>query len=216
MNSILWNNQAPEGSEIYIESGAIDVTYSDVMGGWTGTGNLNANPKLISLFSLLNHNSPCIDSGNPDMMYNDPESSIFPGYAKLPARGTVRNDMGAYGGPYADGWWNFFNFRKEMESAENYEEDNVNAYLPESITLGQYPNPFNPATKITYTLPQQADVTLQVFDMLGNEIKTLVKETQQPGSYEVEFDGSGLASGMYLCRLQVGSLVETRKMLLLK
>ena len=223
MNSILWNNHAPEGSELYVESGTIDVTYSDIKGGWTGTGNINTNPKLISLFSLLNHNSPCIDAGNPDIMYNDPESSIFPGYAKLPARGTVRNDMGAYGGPYADGWWNFFNFRKEIESGGNYEEENVNAYLPESITLGQYPNPFNPTTKITYTLPQQADVTLQVFDVLGNEIKTLVKETQQPGAYEAEFNGSGLASGIYLCRIQIipatgaGQIfIETKKMILLR
>jgi hypothetical protein len=222
MNSILWNNHAPEGSEIYVESGTIDVTYSDVMGGWTGTGNINANPKLISLFSLLNHNSPCIDAGNPDLMYNDPQSSIFPGYAKFPARGTVRNDMGAFGGPYADGWWNFFNFRKEMESAE-FEEEIVSSSTLGNISFNQYPNPFNPSTKITYTLPEAANVSLQVFDILGNEVTTLVNEAQQPGAYEFEFDGSGLASGMYLCRIQIISangtgqtFVETRKMLLLK
>ena len=222
MNSILWNNHAPEGSEIYVESGTIDVTYSDVKGGWTGTGNINANPKLITLFSLLNHNSPCIDSGNPDMMYNDPESSIFPGYAKLPARGTVRNDVGAYGGPYADGWWDFFNFNKEMESAE-FEEEIVSSATPGNISFNQYPNPFNPSTKITYTLPEAANVSLQVFDILGNEVTTLVNESQQPGAYEVEFNASGFASGMYLCRIQVVSLsglgqtfIETRKMLLLK
>lgn len=222
MNSILWNNHAPEGSEIYVESGTVEVTYSDVMGGWTGTGNIDANPKHISVFLLLNNKSPCIDAGNPDPIYNDPESSTFPGYAKFPARGTIRNDMGAFGGPYADGWWNFFSFSKEMESAE-FEEENVNAYLPETITLGQYPNPFNPKTKITYKLPQSANVTLQVFDVLGNEIKTLVMETQQPGDYEVEFDGSGLASGIYLCRIQIipangvgQTFVETKKMILLK
>jgi len=222
MNSILWDNEAPDGAEIFVESGTIDVTYSDVKGGWTGTGNINANPKLITLFSLLNHNSPCIDSGNPDMMYNDPESSIFPGYAKLPARGTVRNDVGAYGGPYADGWWDFFNFNKEMESAE-FEEEIVSSATPGNISFNQYPNPFNPSTKITYTLPEAANVSLQVFDILGNEVTTLVNESQQPGAYEVEFNASGFASGMYLCRIQVVSLsglgqtfIETRKMLLLK
>lgn len=222
MNSILWNNQAPEGSEIYVESGTIDVTYSDVMGGWTGTGNINANPKLITLFALLKCNSPCIDSGNPDMMYNDPESSIFPGYAKFPARGTVRNDMGAYGGPYADGWWDFFNFKKEMESAE-FEEEIVSSATPGNISFNQFPNPFNPSTKITYTLPEAANVSLQVFDILGNEVTTLVNESQQPGAYEVEFNASGFASGMYLCRIQIipangtgQTFVETRKMLLLK
>lgn len=222
MNSILWNNQAPEGSEIYVESGTIDVTYSDVMGGWTGTGNINANPKLITLFALLKCNSPCIDSGNPDMMYNDPESSIFPGYAKFPARGTVRNDMGAYGGSYADGWWNFFNFGKEMESAE-FEEEIVSSTTPGNISFNQYPNPFNPSTKIIYTLPEAANVSLQVFDILGNEVATLVNESQQSGAYEAEFNASGFASGMYLCRIQIipangtgQTFVETRKMLLLK
>lgn len=155
MNSILWNNQAPEGSEIYVESGIIDVTYSDVIDGWTRTVNMNANPKLISLFSLLNHNSPCIDTGNPDIMYNDPESGIFPGYTKLPARGTVRNDMGAHGLPYADDWWNFLNFRKEMQSAE-LEEEIVSRSTHGNIRFRQYPNPFNPSTKITYTLQEAA------------------------------------------------------------
>ena len=223
MNSILWNNHAPEGSEIYVESGTIDVTYSDVMGGWTGTGNINANPKLISLFSLLNHNSPCIDGGNPDPMYNDPESSIFPGYAKFPSRGMLRNDMGAFGGPHSEGWWNFFNFCKEMQSAEFTEEEIVGSATPGNINFNQYPNPFNPSTKITYTLPEAANVSLQVFDILGNEVATLVNESQQPGAYDVEFNARGFASGMYLCRIQIipangagQGFVETKKMILLK
>jgi hypothetical protein len=218
MNSILWNNHAPEGSEIYVESGTIDVTYSDVMGGWTGTGNINANPKLISNYSLLQHSSPCIDAGNPDAIYFDPEDPFHTGYAMYPARGLVRNDIGAYGGPGAINWYGFL-------GKTNFDDEELatSELTSNKIRIDNYPNPFNPSTKINYTLPRAANVTLQVFDVLGNEIETLVNESKQPGNYEVEFNGIGLASGMYLYRIQVipstGSgetFVETKKMLLLK
>ena len=219
MNSILWQNSAPNGSEIFIESGTINVSYSDVDGGWTGTGNMNVNPKLISNYCLLNHNSLCIDAGNPDPTYNDPEIPQRPGYARLPSRGTIRNDMGAYGGPGANDWWYDF-----LDKTSFDEEELVSsAPISSEIKIENYPNPFNPSTIINFSIPQAAIVSLQVFDILGNEIQNLVNESKEPGVYRVEFNGSGLASGMYLYRIQVTPLsgsgqtyVETKKMLLLK
>ena len=90
--------------------------------------------------------------------------------------------------------------------------------------MQNYPNPFNPATKIKYTIPSvtlrqsQGDVlvSLKVFDVLGNEAAVLVNETQQPGNYEVEFKAEKLSSGVYYYRLQAGSFVETKKMILLR
>jgi photosystem II stability/assembly factor-like uncharacterized protein len=79
-----------------------------------------------------------------------------------------------------------------------------------------YPNPFNPETKIKFQIPTGSDVSLKVFDVLGREVKTLVSERLQPGSYETTFDGSGLASGVYLYRLQAGGFVETKKLVLLR
>ncbi|MBE0569984.1 MAG: T9SS type A sorting domain-containing protein [Ignavibacteriaceae bacterium] len=79
-----------------------------------------------------------------------------------------------------------------------------------------YPNPFNPSTVISYQLPVTGDVILKVYDVLGNEIATLVNEEKQPGVYEVEFDASSLASGMYLYKLQAGSFTNTKKMILMK
>jgi hypothetical protein len=89
--------------------------------------------------------------------------------------------------------------------------------VPVAFGLGQnYPNPFNPATQITFAVPELADVRLTVFDVLGREVATLVNDVRQAGTYRVAFDGAGLSSGVYYYTLRSGSLVETRRMLLLK
>ena len=79
-----------------------------------------------------------------------------------------------------------------------------------------YPNPFNPVTRISYSIPENAFTTLKVYDILGNEIRTLVNRELQAGSYEVEFDGSDLPSGVYIYKLISGKFVKTLKMNLLK
>ncbi len=96
--------------------------------------------------------------------------------------------------------------------------------VPEDFNLAQnYPNPFNPSTKIKYTIPSVsiggvggAKVQLKVHDLLGNEVATLVNDYQPAGSYEIEFNASGMGSGIYFYKLQSGSFVETKKMVLLK
>jgi carboxypeptidase T len=87
-----------------------------------------------------------------------------------------------------------------------------------------YPNPFNPSTIIKYSIPsvitsgvkQSQFVSLKVFDVLGNEVATLVNEVKAAGSYEVEFNATGLSSGVYFYKLQTGSFVETKKMIIMK
>jgi hypothetical protein len=88
---------------------------------------------------------------------------------------------------------------------------------PEQYSLEQnYPNPFNPSTVITYQLPGTAPVRLRVFDLLGREVALLVNEQQSPGSHSVRFDGTELASGFYLYRLEAGTFVQSKKMIHLK
>lgn len=82
--------------------------------------------------------------------------------------------------------------------------------------LQNYPNPFNPVTTISYQLPEDGMVKLIVYDLLGNEIETLVNQYQNKGIYEIKFDASALASGMYLYRFTAGNNVIIKKMLLLK
>lgn len=87
----------------------------------------------------------------------------------------------------------------------------------EAYRLAQsYPNPFNPQTRIQYALPVANHVTLEVFDLLGRRIQTLVNEVQDAGSYAVSFDGSDLSNGTYVYRLTAGPFSETKTMVLMK
>lgn len=79
-----------------------------------------------------------------------------------------------------------------------------------------YPNPFNPQTKLRYSLPHSENVSLIIYDLLGNEIKTLAKGEKPAGTYEVKFDGSDLPSGIYIYRLEAGDYTAVRKLVLLK
>jgi len=79
-----------------------------------------------------------------------------------------------------------------------------------------YPNPYNPMTTISYSIPKTGFVKLIIVDLLGREIKVLVNEEKPPGSYEVEFNDGKLSSGIYFYRLQAGDYAETKKMVLLK
>ncbi len=89
--------------------------------------------------------------------------------------------------------------------------------LPVQFNLSQnYPNPFNPSTEIKYNIPKSGMVTLKVFNMLGQEVATLVNEQQSAGSYRINFNASKLASGVYLYKLQSGNFSVTKKMMLLK
>lgn len=93
----------------------------------------------------------------------------------------------------------------------------VNITSPIRFALEQnYPNPFNPITKIKYSIPGISNVQMKVYDVLGEEVATLVNEKQQAGRYEIMFDGNNFATGIYLYRLTAGSYTETRKMILLK
>jgi hypothetical protein len=86
-----------------------------------------------------------------------------------------------------------------------------------SFSLNQnYPNPFNPSTKISWQSAVGSHQTLKVYDVLGNEVATLVNEYRPAGKYEVEFDASSLTSGVYFYQLKSGGLVQTKKMVLLK
>ena len=109
---------------------------------------------------------------------------------------------------------------KQIDFDGSFEYSNiieVTVDAPQEFSLEQnYPNPFNPVTSIQYVVGSQSYVTLKVFDVLGNEVATLVNEQKPAGTYEVEFDATNQPSGIYFYNLKAGSFVETKKMILIK
>jgi hypothetical protein len=93
----------------------------------------------------------------------------------------------------------------------------ISSTVPDKFSLSQnYPNPFNPTTNIKYQIINNGLVTLKVYDILGKEVAVLVNEKQNPGTYEVKFDGTNLPSGVYHYRVTTENYSETRRMVFLK
>ena len=94
------------------------------------------------------------------------------------------------------------------------ENDNVK---PANYNLEQnFPNPFNPSTTIRFSLPESGNVRLEIFNILGEKVQTLLNGFGNAGIYKIEFNAGNLPSGIYFYQLQAGSFVETKKMVLLK
>jgi hypothetical protein len=95
--------------------------------------------------------------------------------------------------------------------------NNNNNNVPVEYSLEQnYPNPFNPSTIIKYALPRSSNVSLKIYDMLGNEVKTVVNEFKTAGTYSVNFDASSLSSGVYFYKIVAGDFTDAKKMTLVK
>jgi hypothetical protein len=102
-------------------------------------------------------------------------------------------------------------FRRTVTSVPGQEGVAINFAL-----LQNYPNPFNPTTVVSWQLPVASSVTIVVYDLLGREVATLVNEVRPAGVHTVKLDATGLASGVYLCRMTAGQFVDTKKMVLIK
>lgn len=211
-NNIVWGNMAV--SSVQISGSGLTVRYCNVQGGFSGAGNINTDPMFDSTNYYLRSSSPCIDKGDSSTVYNDPQDPGNPGLAKWPARGTLRNDMGAYGGPMSS----------VIANTTVGVNNGMQTLIPSELTLYQnYPNPFNPKTVIKFEIEKSNFVTLKVYDALGKEVAVLVNEyktvTGGSGNFEVEFDVSsagGLTSGIYFYTLKAGEFSETKRMMLLK
>ena len=132
LNCIVWGNTQFTGNAIHSAGGIITVNYSDVQNDMTGIGNLNTDPLFLDtlLCYLTDTVSPCVDAGNPDVLYHDPENELIPGNAAYPSLGTITNDMGVNGG----------NFRKLLGYCpEIVPGTSISVQLSEDIII--YPNP---------------------------------------------------------------------------
>jgi len=114
-----------------------------------------------------------------------------------------------YSPRYIHNEWNFFGMPSEVVATSKE--------IPTVFKLyNNYPNPFNNQIVIKYSIPQSSNVVIKVFDILGNEIESLVNEEKQTGTYELTWYAEQLPSGIYFYQLKAGSFVETKKMVLMK
>lgn len=204
VNCVLWDN-SPEG--IGVHSGSPSVVYSDIQGGWLGTGNIDADPLFIGSGDhplSLQENSPCIDAGTPDTSgLNLPPWDIIGNVRIWDGDGDqiAIIDMGAY----------------EYGAPPVGIKDKI-VVEPAVYSLHQnYPNPFNLQTTIRYGLAQDSRVSLKVYSVLGQQIRVLVNKFQQSGMHRLIWDGrdnSGrkVSSGPYFLRLRAGDHTATRKL----
>jgi hypothetical protein len=201
-NNIIWGN-IPNAQ---IQGGGATVSYCNIQGGYTGAGNIDADPMFADSNYILQSGSPCVDKGDSSVIYNDPPDPNNPSLALYPSMGSLRNDMGAYGGPL-----------RRILTNQLIGIINTGSGIPRGFALYQnYPNPFNPNTKINFDLPNNDYVTLKIYDMLGKELKTIVNEFKPAGKYSIDFNATGLSSGVYFYRLSVPGAVITKKMILTK
>jgi hypothetical protein len=108
-------------------------------------------------------------------------------------------------------------FIDDLSWSSTTDISNSDNQIPNKFSLGQnYPNPFNPSTRIQYQVSSNSQVNLKVYDVLGNEVATLVDEYKPAGNYEIEFSAENLSSGIYFYKLQSNNFVETKKMILLR
>ena len=127
--------------------------------------------------------------------------------------------------PDGGGWQVLTNITKGTTNGSKVNVNEVSS-LPKEYNLSQnYPNPFNPSTRIIFSIPSlnpaiagrnTVSVKLIIYSLLGSEVATLVNEEKSAGSYEVKFDGTGLASGTYFYTLHAGDFIQTKKMILIK
>jgi hypothetical protein len=206
VNCILWDNTSPQ---IY---GGAQATYSDIQGGYAGTGNINLDPCFVDPANGDYHlqstvgsfrgglwlpdslQSPCIDAGDP--------SSPF-GNEPLPNGGRV--NMGFEG-----------NTAEASLSAPTWAPMPI-AELPREFRLhAPHPNPFNATTVISFQLPVASDISLEVFDISGRKLVELASGFHSPGEYRLVWDASGRAAGMYFVRLSAEEEKRFEKLVLLK
>ena len=226
-NCIIWADPPTSAVQIVVRTGGPTVSYSNVLGGYSGSGNIFSDPQFADSTLTLKDKSPCIDAGDKSIEYNDVENSLAPGNALFPSRGSLSNDMGTYGGPGAAKLPNF-NLPTSVRL-------NVSSLPAEYRLYQNYPNPFNPSTAISYQLLAFSHVTIKVYNLLGSEITTLVNEDKPAGKYSVQFNSQQtincrqLSSGVYFYSMQVRAsntgkqpqsssavFVETKKFILLK
>jgi hypothetical protein len=164
---------------------------------WVTAGN---NDLILSTINLLKKYSICDNNTNINNNVSEGESTSIT---------TINNNVVVV-------FKQLQNIYAWINSRVNSGKEDLKNKITKKISIDNFPNPFNPVTKINYTLPSDGFVKLNVYDLSGRIISSLVNEIKTSGNYSVEFDGNALSSGVYFYRIELNGLVETRKMTLIK
>jgi len=188
-NSIIWDNH------IQNNSGSIDITYSNIEGGFTGTGNIDANPLFCDYWS----------GSWPQLAGNYNLTFLSPAIGK----GENGVNMGA------------FDVGCDIDNSLLSVDELIDVTPTEYALHDNYPNPFNPTTTLRFDLPEVSDITLTIYNMLGQKVKTFDYQNTSAGYHSVKWNatndyGEQVGAGVYLYQLQTKDFVKTRKMVLLK
>ncbi len=206
-NNIIWGNTQSTGNQIFLYDGAnAEITYTDIEGGYTGEGNIDLPPQFADTNFILVSTSPCIDAGNPNVQFDDPEDPENPGQALWPSQGQLRNDMGAYGGPHSC----------LLQDVTIGIKNNLSPFQELSVEV--FPNPFSELTQIsvkgTFSGSEQK---IELMDIKGQVVKRFLKIHQ---NMELIWDGCDdnghpLNPGLHVLRLLSGNQTQTRKIYLI-
>ena len=210
-NNVVWGNTQAFGGPVALIPGTavIHTFYNDVEGGYTspvGThvGDVDADPAFADADYHLAPASPVVDAGDPDAAFDDPEDPDHPGQAAPPAQGTVRADMGAYGGPEAD----------DLVAVPTAAEPTP---LPTDDLRGVliYPNPTRGTATLRFDLGRPEDVSVRVYDVRGALVRVLAAAPLAAGAHALAWDGRDaagrrVAAGRYLVevRTREGAVVR--------
>ena len=198
------------------------ASYNCISGGFEGDGNIDEDPLFsnstteygitddaLSAEWYLSEDSPCIDAGDPESEYMDVEDPDHSGMPLWPAMGTLATDMGAYGG-LGNSW---------LDTDDD--PDDPVAPKVTGVAMSVYPNPFNPETTIALSIPDNQPVTLTIYNVRGQLIRTLLDNDKvESGSGIVwnghDDNGKPVSSGIYFARLTTSNGHAIRKMALIK
>ena len=206
VSAVLINNivRGNENMQLFNWESELTVAYCNIQDSlWPGEGNIDTDPlfrdpengdfHLMSTACGDPYDSPCIDTGSPALI-----DSLLDCDWGL---GTILSDMGAYGGG---------------DSATVDISDYLDRFPSRFSFLQNYPNPFNPTTIIRYSLRHQSDVTIEIYNILGQRVATLFDGNKQAGYHTIAWHADDYPSGVYFARLEAGIRAENIKMVLLK
>ncbi len=174
------------------------------------SGILLPGDGLQKISSELTHILPKLPQDNEVIFEFSYKAPNDPTTVTLYANGNSVNNSGTENG---DAW----NFAENKIVVVNSVADLRDYTGSNSFSLEQnFPNPFNPSTSIKFSIENKQQISLKVYDILGNEIETLVNEEKLPGEYDIKFNGNNLPSGIYLYSIISENFIKTRKMILLR